>query len=241
MRVERLPRGKRETRGTPRLPVSQPSGYPRALLHPHGRGEYLDPTVCSRRTQGVRENCLWTDRPRTSPLPRLRRRHASSWLLRAWDGRVARQDHVATGFAHAVLGMRRDPCGAAVVSRTVSADEHAVFGAHRPSVGVGETWRRLLEGAGRSLRTLRRWAKRWRWRALQTVPWLASLVFEANPQSAPPRYSANEAPFDPRRAVAEELRWLDALEGQRARNEIDGEVRGWAWANLHLGRRTTWF
>lgn len=110
-------------------------------------------------------------------------------------------------------------------------------GARRPAVGVGETWRRLLEEAGRSLRTLRRWAKRWRWRALQTVPWLASLVFEAHPHSEPPGYPANEAPSGARRTVAEELRWLDALEGQRARNELDGEVRGWAWANLRLGRR----
>src|SRR5690606_28583446 len=111
-RVERLPRGKRETRGTPQLPVSQPSGYPRALLHPHGRGEYLDPTVCSRRTQGVRENCLWTDRPRTSPLPRLRRRHAPSWLLRAWMDelhgkttwlRVLRMRCSACGVTHAVV------------------------------------------------------------------------------------------------------------------------------------------
>lgn len=56
-----------------------------------------------------------------------------------------------------------------------------------------------------------------------------------------PMYLAEEAPPGPRREVAEELRWLDALEGQRAKGGADDEVRGWAWANLRFVGRTAWF
>lgn len=108
-------------------------------------------------------------------------------------------------------------------------------------MGVGESWQRLLEEAGRDLRTLKRWAQRWRSRALRTVPWLASIVLEANPQSELPRYSAKEAPSGYRRMVAEELRWLDALEGLLAQHTKDDELRGWAWMNVRFTGRPEWF
>jgi len=112
----------------------------------------------------------------------------------------------------------------------------------RPAVGFGESWRRLLKEAVRDLRTLRRWVKRWRLRALRTVPWLTSLVLETNPQSELPRYSANEAPSASRRAVAEELRWLDAWEALLAKHKTDDDdLRGWAWMNVRFAGRPEWF
>lgn len=88
------------------------------------------------------------------------------------------------------------------------------------------------------MRTIRCWAERWRSRA---VPWLASVVQEAYPQSVLPMYLAEEAPPGPRRVVAEDTRWLDALEGQGATNVADDDVRGWAWADLSFTGRMEWF
>lgn len=114
-------------------------------------------------------------------------------------------------------------------------------GSHCPAVGFGKSWQRLLKEAARDLRTLKRWASRWRSRALQTVPWLASMVTEANPQSELPRYLVKEAPSGYRRMVAEELRWLDALEGLRAKQTTDDDVRGWAWMNVRFAGHPEWF
>lgn len=107
-------------------------------------------------------------------------------------------------------------------------------------MGLGESLQRLLKEAARDLRTFWRWVKRWRLRALRTVPWLASVVFETNPQSVPPRYSAEEAPFATRRTVADELRWLDALEGQLAKHKTDDDIQGWSWMNVRFAGRPAW-
>ena len=108
-------------------------------------------------------------------------------------------------------------------------------------MGGGTSLQRLQKEAGRSLRTLRRWARRWRQWALRTVPWLAAWVYHMMPEREPPRYSADEAPSGPRRAVAEELRWLDALGEWQAQEAIEDEIRGWSWANLRFQGQQEWF
>src|SRR5690606_34518477 len=129
-------------------------------------------------------------------------------------GQAARRDVVAADPADALRTLRQDARRVSVVLGAVPADEHAVSGADDPAVGFGESLRRLLEEAGRSLRTLKRWTKRWRWRALEAVPWLASLSVTANPQSGLLLDSAGEALPESRRVVAEELRWLNACQGR---------------------------
>lgn len=156
-------------------------------------------------------------------------------------GQAARRDVVAADPADALRTLRQDARRVSVVLGAVPADEHAVSGADGPAVGFGESLRRLLEEAGRSLRTLKRWTKRWRWRALEAVPWLASLSVTANPQSGLPLDSAGEALPESRRVVAEELRWLNALEALWAKERADGELWGWAWANVRLGGRHWWY
>lgn len=108
-------------------------------------------------------------------------------------------------------------------------------------MGGGTSLQRLQEQAGRSPRTLRRWIGRWRQRALRSVPWLAGVVQEVHPSRGLAEFLAQEAPPGLRRAVAEEFRWLDALEVGRAQQGQVEVIEGWAWVNLRFEGLIPWF
>jgi len=213
---------------------------PRILLRPQERGKYLDHMSCRRRPQGLRANDAF-EGACAPTMPGLRWQAASSWFLRSRRGRVAWLNTVVAHLAYALHEVQKDPCIASVVYCSLSTNEDPVPGIYCTAVVLGESWRRLLKRAARDLRTLKRWAQRWRKRAPQTVPWLASLVVETNPQSEPPRYSAEEAPPATRGAVVEELWWLDALGVELAKHNADDDIRGWSWMNVRFAGRPEWF
>lgn len=167
--------------------------------------------------------------------------NAPTRIVHAGRRRTGRGNVVVFGSSHAMYRLRCHPCPHTVVCGTVSAYGHIRTGGDCPPLGVGISWQCLLEVSGRSERTLRRWIKRWRMRALHSIKYLSSLLQHQTQECNVTNFLATEALPQPYRKVAWELRLLDTIGALPVTANYDNDINGWVWANLRFGKHPVWF